>query len=160
MNHDLWGSVSDPIELARRIGEPSRRFAALALDNAEKLIELQLQAARVYTGIGLSQLRALLDIHDAESLQRFMTDQASAAEDLVKRAAEDAETVAGIGNDFASDVARAASENLTAVRDTVTAQEPTGATPRTTDRRTAGKGSQAQSNRRATSRRSATRRPA
>ncbi|MBA1146833.1 phasin family protein [Ectothiorhodospiraceae bacterium WFHF3C12] len=137
MQVEFLQNALNPFGINERLGRPGRKLSALMVDNAEKLVNLHLDAARVYTDIGLSQLRAVLSIHDPESLQQYVANQATVAESVVKRATEDAETVAGIGNDFANDASRIASENVSAIRDAVSPGEaPKAGKPKTTDRRT------------------------
>lgn len=137
MYGEFLHNALNPFGVTDRLMQPGRRISALLIDNTEKLLNLHLEAARVYTDIGLSQLRAMASVHDTESLQQYVANQANVAETVVQRATEDAETVAGIGNDFASDATRIASENVTSLRDAVTTgPAPKENKPKTTTRRT------------------------
>lgn len=140
MYGEFLHNALNPFGVTDRLMQPGRRVSALLIDNTEKLFNLHLQAARVYTDIGLSQLRAMVSVHDSESLQQYVANQANVAETVVQRATEDAETVAGIGNDFASEASRIASENVTSLRDAVSPAPATETTrPKTTTRRTGNK---------------------
>lgn len=142
MNSEFLQNALNPNGIADRLTQPGRELSALMVDNTEKLVNLQLEAVRVYTDIGLSQLRAMVSVSDPESLQRYLASQANVAETVVKRAAEHAETVAGIGNDFANDASRIASENVTSLRDAVsTGSAKSASKPKTTTHRSgAGSG--------------------
>jgi len=94
---------------------PSRKFNALLIDNLDKFTKFQLDSARAYADLGLEQLRAALQISDANSLQTFVSNQQKLVEAVSKKLASDAETVAALSKDFTAEVQKLAQENASAL---------------------------------------------
>jgi len=136
MYNEFTSHALNPFGHTDRLVAPVRRLTDLMIDNLEKLTRLHLEAARVYTSMGIGQLRAAIAIHDPDSLREYVANQGVAAETVARRAAEDAETFAGIGNDFAADASRIAGENVAALSGSVKSGAQTRQVPKTTDRRT------------------------
>lgn len=98
-----------------KLFEPARRYNALVVDNAEKLLSMQLDAARSYADLGIKQLRDVMEINDAKSLQDYIGNQTEVAKTVAERAQQDAKTLAELGQTFASDVQSLLQENVTSL---------------------------------------------
>ncbi|MDL4864655.1 phasin family protein [Halomonas elongata] len=79
---------------------PARAYASLSVDFTEKMLRAQLDAGQAYTETGISQLRSLLDVKDAEGLRSYMEDQQKVAKELTERFKGDAEKVVSLQQDF------------------------------------------------------------
>ncbi|WP_275287487.1 phasin family protein [Halomonas elongata] len=79
---------------------PARAYASLSVDFTEKMLRAQLDAGQAYTETGITQLRSLLDIKDAEGLRSYMEDQQKVAKELTERFKGDAEKVVSLQQDF------------------------------------------------------------
>ncbi|MFG6178396.1 phasin family protein [Halomonas sp. THAF12] len=99
---------------------PARAYAGLSVDFAEKLTSAQLEAGRAYTETGLAQVRALLDIKDAEGLRSYMEGQQKVAKDLTERLKGDAEKVVSLQQDFVQQSQKLTEENVKQATETAT----------------------------------------
>ncbi|MGO2132032.1 MAG: phasin family protein [Halomonas sp.] len=90
---------------------PARAYANLSLDFTEKLVSAQLEASKSYAETNLTQVRALLDVRDAEGLRAYMENQQKVAKDLTERMKGDAEKVVALQQDFASKSQKLTEEN-------------------------------------------------
>ncbi|MDR5858362.1 phasin family protein [Halomonas eurihalina] len=79
---------------------PARAYASLSVDFTEKMLRAQLDASQAYTETGISQLRSLLDVKDAEGLRSYMEGQQKVAKELTERFKGDAEKVVSLQQDF------------------------------------------------------------
>lgn len=91
---------------------PARKFNALVVDNAEKMVSLQLESARSYTDLGIKQLRDALEVSDAKSFQDYVSNQAEVAKTVAEKAQKDAQKLADIGQSFATEWQKLAQENI------------------------------------------------
>ncbi|MDR5865597.1 phasin family protein [Halomonas koreensis] len=91
---------------------PARAYAGLTVDFAEKLTHAQLEAGRAYAETGLAQLRALVDVKDAEGLRSYMEGQQKVAKELTERLKGDAEKVASLQQDFVQQSQKLTEENV------------------------------------------------
>ncbi|MFG6136881.1 MULTISPECIES: phasin family protein [Halomonas] len=99
---------------------PARAYASLSVDYAEKLTNAQLEAGRAYTETGMAQLRALLDVKDAEGLRSYMEGQQKVAKDLTERMKGDAEKVVSLQQDFVQQSQKLTEENVKQATETAT----------------------------------------
>jgi len=100
---------------------PARTYAGLAIDHAEKLFSVQLDAARAYSEVGLKQLRAALAVKDPKSFQAYVSGQQKAASELGERVKDDAQKVAAMNQEFVAKTQKLAQENAGNVAQTATA---------------------------------------
>lgn len=122
-----------------KLFEPARRYNALVVDNAEKLLSMQLDAARSYADLSIKQLRDVMEINDAKAFQDYLGNQAEVAKTVAERAQQDAKTLAEMGQSFASDVQALVQENVTSLA----GQGKTGkATSKSSSSSTASSGAQ------------------
>ncbi|WP_046080269.1 phasin family protein [Halomonas sp. HG01] len=99
---------------------PARAYASLSVDFAEKLTNAQLEAGRAYSETGMAQLRALLDVKDAEGLRSYMEGQQKVAKDLTERLKGDAEKVVSLQQDFVQQSQKLTEENVKQATETAT----------------------------------------
>ncbi|GEK72572.1 MULTISPECIES: phasin family protein [Halomonas] len=99
---------------------PARAYASLSVDFAEKLTNAQLEAGRAYSETGMAQLRALLDVKDAEGLRTYMEGQQKVAKDLTERLKGDAEKVVSLQQDFVQQSQKLTEENVKQATETAT----------------------------------------
>ncbi len=83
--------------------EPMFAFNALALSNAEKLVELNLDACKRYTQASLEQAKAALELRSSEDLEGFMKASKERGEAVTQAARDDAQAVAGISAAFVAE---------------------------------------------------------
>jgi phasin family protein len=89
--------------------EPLHRLTQLTLEQAEKTVNFQVDAARAYTEFGVEQMRGALTITDTVSLHDYLSKQQDTFTTLTRKLTDDAQTLAGFGKEFvdgAGDVAR------------------------------------------------------
>jgi phasin family protein len=92
--------------------EPARRYNALVVNNAEKLLSMQLDAARSYTDLGIKQVRDAMEITDVSTLQDYLGNQAEVAKTLAERAQKDVRSLTELGQSFANDLQGLMQENV------------------------------------------------
>lgn len=98
-----------------KLVEPVRRYNALVVDNAGKLLEIQLESARSYADLGIKQLRDVTEISDLKTFQAYWSNQAEVAKTVAERAQQDARKVAEIGQGFTAELQNLVQENITAL---------------------------------------------
>lgn len=101
MNNELFNQYTKQIETL--FMAPARAYASLAADYTQKLMDAQMDAARTYSEIGMQQVRAAMDIKDADALQQYAAKQQSVARDLGERVKADGEKVVALNQDFADE---------------------------------------------------------
>ena len=99
-------------EQSQKFAEPVSEITSLTVDYIEKLSQFQVNAVKSYTDLGMDQLKNAADIKDAESLQAFIQKQTEVASSVSKKIAEDAQTLAKMGEVFANDVQALAQKDL------------------------------------------------
>ena len=91
---------------------PTRDYAKLAMDYAEKMIDAQMEAAKTYTDIGMQQARAALEVKDTEALKTYAEEQQKVAKEMTERAKSDAEKVAAMNQDFVNEARKLVETNV------------------------------------------------
>ena len=99
-------------EQSQKFAEPVSEITSLTVDYIEKLSQFQVNAVKSYTDLGMDQLKNAADIKDAESLQAFIQKQTEVATSVSKKIAEDAQTLAKMGEVFANDIQALAQKDL------------------------------------------------
>ncbi len=102
--------------------EPTRKLNALLLDHTERLIHLNLDAARSYTALAMEQMRSALEIRDPEALQSYLNSQTKVAQTVGNRLSEDTSAIAEMGKEMGEQVQQIAQENVSALTEAV--QQP------------------------------------
>ncbi|MEX0430363.1 phasin family protein [Spiribacter insolitus] len=118
MNNEMFTKYSEQAE--KLFMAPTRDYAKLAMDYAEKLIDAQMEAARTYNELGLQQARAMLDIKDTAALQQYAEKQQAVAKDLGERVKGDAEKVVAMNQDFVNETRKLVESSVQSVSDTAT----------------------------------------
>lgn len=99
MSNELMDKAAEALH---KLNAPLKQLGALAIEQAEKLSQLQVDSAKNYTGMTLEQLRAALQIEDAKGLQAFVEQQGKLAEAVAARLKADAEAVVEMQKQFAA----------------------------------------------------------
>ncbi|MBK1727184.1 phasin family protein [Halorhodospira neutriphila] len=102
--------------------EPTRKLNALLLDHTEKLIHLNLDAARSYTALAMEQMRSALEIRDPEALQGYLNSQTKVAQTVGNRLSQDTNAIAELSKEMGEQVQQIAQENVSALTEAV--QQP------------------------------------
>lgn len=89
---------------------PMRSYTLTALDYYDKLVSAQMDAARAYSDMAISQARTWLDVKDPDSFKKAMESQQKAASDFMERVKGDTEKVTSISKSFAEDSQKQAEE--------------------------------------------------
>lgn len=89
---------------------PVVKLNKLAVAKVEELANFELAALREYTELGLSQLKAAVEVTDAESFKSFAESQGAALKTLSEKAVKDAKVVADLGESFRNEALQIARE--------------------------------------------------
>ncbi len=84
--------------------EPVKQLNALAIENVEKFIDVQLKALKDNTKIGVEQLKSASEIKDVEGLKTYLTNQAEIAKTVSERFVKDAQTAIELGTSYSNEV--------------------------------------------------------
>lgn len=118
MNNEMLTKYNEQAE--QLVMGPSRSYAKLAVDYAEKMVNAQMEAAKTYTDIGMRQARAALEIKDAEALKAYADEQQAVAKDVSERVKSDAEKVVGMNQQFADEARKLVESSVKAASETAT----------------------------------------
>lgn len=99
-------------EQSQKMAEPVTEITSLTVDYIEKISQFQVNAVKAYTELGMDQLKNAAAIKDPDSLQDFIGKQTDMAQTVSKKIAEDAQTLAKLGEVFASDIQNLAKKDL------------------------------------------------
>lgn len=83
--------------------------------NVEVLTELQLNAIRTYSEMGLAQMKAASEVKDVTSLASFNGQQLNVLTKLSQQMLDDSNKLQAIAKEFKDDVEKLTSENLKTV---------------------------------------------
>ncbi len=112
MNKEI---ISTLTEQTKNVVAPVQDLNRLLVDNAEKLVALQIASVQSYYALGFSNLKALLEVHDAEAFQAYVGKQSELAKSVSERLTGDAKAVAELGSDFTEEVKKLGEESVKAV---------------------------------------------
>ncbi len=112
MSNELLSQYNEQV---RQVLAPVQALNQLAVDNAEKLVALQVASLERYVALGFSQLRALLDVNDAEAFQAYLGKQNEFVRSVRDEFVEDAKAVAELGGEFSEKVQELGQESIKAV---------------------------------------------
>ncbi|MBR9786542.1 phasin family protein [Vibrio sp. J1-1] len=112
MYTDFFKTFSDQTE---KTLEPYMKFNKLVTKNVEVLTELQLNAMRTYSEMGITQMKAASEIKDVTSLTAFNSQQLSVMTKLSQQMMDDSNKLQAIAKEFKEDVEKMTSENLKTV---------------------------------------------
>ncbi|EKS7719783.1 phasin family protein [Vibrio vulnificus] len=94
---------------------PYFKFNKLVTKNVEVLTELQLNAIRTYSEMGLAQMKAASEVKDVTSLASFNGQQLNVLTKLSQQMLDDSNKLQAIAKEFKDDVEKLTSENLKTV---------------------------------------------
>ena len=112
MNKELFSQLN---EQANQMLAPVQALNQLVVDNAEKLVALQIASLERYAALGFSQLRALLEVNNAEAFQAYIGKQTELVKSVGDEFVEDAKAVAELGSEFSEKVQELGQESIKAV---------------------------------------------
>ncbi|AIS57236.1 PHA granule-associated protein [Vibrio coralliilyticus] len=112
MYTDFFKSFTDQTEKSL---EPYVKFNKLVTKNVEVMTELQLNAIRTYSEMGLTQMKAASEIKDVTSLTAFNSQQLSVLTKLSQQMMDDSNKLQSIAKEFKDDVDQLTTENLKTV---------------------------------------------
>ena len=92
--------------------EPVREINALALENVEKLLDIQLESINDTARLGVEQLKSATDIKDADSLKQYFTDQADLVKSLGERFVKDTQAALELGTGYSEKVRQIMTETI------------------------------------------------
>lgn len=103
------------VEQTKKALSPVQELSRLVIDNTEKLVALQLASMQSYFTLGFSQLKAALEVKDAEAFQKYIAKQDELVKSASERFADDAKTVAELGRYFSAKALELSQESVKAV---------------------------------------------
>lgn len=109
MYTEMFKSFSEQTE---KTLAPYVKFNKLFTKNVEELTELQLAAVRAYSDLGLSQLKAVGDVKDLESLTAFNGQQLETLTKLSQQLINDSNKFSSVAQTFKNDVEELVAENV------------------------------------------------
>ncbi|WGV98162.1 phasin family protein [Vibrio sp. YMD68] len=112
MYTDFFKSFTDQTEQSL---QPYLKFNKLMTKNVEVLTELQLNAIRTYSEMGMTQMKAATEVRDVTSLAAFNGQQLAVLTKLSQQLTEDSSKLQAIAKEFKDDVEQMTSENLKTV---------------------------------------------
>ncbi|WP_428776077.1 phasin family protein [Vibrio sp.] len=112
MYTDFFKTFTDQTE---KTMEPYVKFNKLVTKNVEVLTELQLNAIRTYSEMGLTQMKAASEIKDVTSLTAFNSQQLSVLTKLSQQMMDDSNKLQSIAKEFKEDVEKLTTENIKSV---------------------------------------------
>jgi phasin family protein len=90
--------MNDQIE---KLVTPIKELSSLAVNNIEKLTELQLKSIEESANASVEALKSAAEIKDLEGLQSYFSAQVEAAKETAKKAETNAQTIAELGKSYA-----------------------------------------------------------
>ncbi|MGL6261820.1 phasin family protein [Vibrio sp. WXL103] len=112
MYTDLFKTFTDQTE---KTLEPYFKFNQLMTKNVEVVTELQLNAVRAYSDLGLEQMKAAANVKDVASLTAFSSQQLTTLTKFSQQLMDDSAKLQSIAKEFKEDVEKLTSENLKTV---------------------------------------------
>jgi phasin family protein len=103
------------VEQTKKAFAPAQELNRLVIDNTEKLVALQLASVQSYFTLAFSQLKAALEVDDAEAFRKYIAKQNELVKSAGERFAGDAKTVVELGRDFSAKALGLGQESAKAV---------------------------------------------
>lgn len=94
---------------------PVAELNKLAFHNAEKLMNLHVEALRRYTEMGAAQVKAGLEIKSPEDAHSYFAKNAEVAQSVAEAVRADGEAAMKIGNAYLEEVQKLVQANLESV---------------------------------------------
>lgn len=89
---------------AEKFFTPFRELNALAIENFEKIADLQMKAFEESSKAGIESLKGAAAVNDFDSLKSYLTKQAEVTRQLTERSLADSKSVMELGNSYNSEV--------------------------------------------------------
>lgn len=86
-----------------KIFTPFRELNTLAVENFEKIANIQMKAFEETSKIGIESLKGAVAVNDLESLKSYLTKQAEVTRQLTERTLADSKSVMELGNSYNSE---------------------------------------------------------
>ncbi|HKJ95120.1 MAG TPA: phasin family protein [Gammaproteobacteria bacterium] len=99
----------------QKLFEPNRHVAQAMIGTTEKLAHFQIDCAHRYASYMLDEMRAMLDVHDGESLKSFVGHQRDVARDMGSAVSEDLKRLSELGRGFTEEMEKASRESREAL---------------------------------------------
>ena len=112
MNKEI---ISTLTEQTKNVVAPVQELNRLAVENAEKLVALQIASVESYCALGFSNVKALLEVNDAEAFKAYIGKQSELVRSVSEQLAGDAKAVAELGSDFNAKAQKLGEESVKAV---------------------------------------------
>ena len=112
MNKEI---ISTLTEQTKNVAAPAQGLNRLIVDNAEKLVALQIASVKNYSALSFANLKALLEVRDAEAFQAYLSKQGELAKSVSEQLMSDAKAVAELGSDFTEEIKKISEEGVKAV---------------------------------------------
>ena len=112
MYTDFFKTFTDQTE---KTLEPYVKFNKLMAKNVEVLTELQLNAMRTYSEMGLTQMKAASEIKDVTSLTAFSGQQLNVLSKFSQQMMDDSNKLQSIAKEFKDDIEQITTDNLKTV---------------------------------------------
>jgi phasin family protein len=103
------------VEQTKKAFAPAQELNQLVIDNTEKLVALQLASVQNYFTLAFSQLKAALEVDDAEALQKYIVKQNELVKSVGERFANDAQKVVELGRDLSAKALKLGQKSAKAV---------------------------------------------
>ncbi|MBY6196818.1 phasin family protein [Vibrio hangzhouensis] len=101
-------------EQSEKTFEPYAKFNKLMTKNVETLTDLQLNAMRAYSELGLSQMKAAAEVKDVSSLAVFNSQQLNALSRLSQQMMDDSNKLQQVAKEFKEDIEALTTETVKA----------------------------------------------
>ena len=85
---------------------PFKELNALAIENAEKFVDIQIKAIEQHSKLGTEQLKQAASIKDVDGLRDYMNKQADVIKQFADRTVADTQAVVELGNNYSAEVQR------------------------------------------------------
>lgn len=112
MYTDIFKSFTDQTE---KTFAPYLALNKLVTKNVEVLTELQLNAMRTYSEMGLTQMKAASEVKDVTSLTAFNSQQLGVLTKLSQQMTDDSNKLQSVAKEFKDDIEKLTAENLKTV---------------------------------------------
>jgi phasin family protein len=114
MANDTFQQINEQFEST--VFAPMRRYFAAITDHAEAVTSLQVEASKAYTEVAFSNVRAALDVRDAEGFKAYVSKQPDVAKQFGERVKNDAEKITAANQTFVENAQKVTQESVEQVQ--------------------------------------------
>lgn len=112
MYTDMFKTFSEQTE---KTMAPYIKFNKLVAKNVETLTQLQINAVRIYSEMGLAQVKAASSVTDVTTLTAFSGQQFATVTKLSQQMMDDSAKLQSIAKEFKDDIDKLTSDNIKTV---------------------------------------------